>query len=302
MRCYGPAWHHSTVKDSEGKAGMVTKIDGEFTTMYDSLGRGNANVRFTYFYQYSLWGDGGYNWQNTPDLRRSDINWVDLDEYLYNNPSSVDFGKPVNLDFLPAEIDTFHKIYAVPHYILYVPQKSPTARPMGGNGDWAVFRLADTYLLRAEAYFWKGQMGEAASDLNKVRERAHALPIAASDVTIDFIFDERARELMAESPRHSELVRASFILANQNKDGYSLDGFSSKNYYYDRVIKHNKAYGSGLNLLGNEARIAPFHVLWPIPSDVILANTLGVINQNEGYVGADKNVPPLETIEVVVVD
>lgn len=75
--------------------------------------------------------------------------------------------------------------------------------------------------------------------------------------------------------------------------------FSKNNFYYDRVTKHNKAYGSGLTLLGHEARIAPYHVLWPIPSDVILANTLGVINQNEGYVGADKNIAPLETVQTV---
>jgi hypothetical protein len=38
-------------------------------------------------------------------------------------------------------------------------------------------------------------------------------------------------------------------------------------------------------------------VLWPVNSTVILANTLGVINQNKGYAGAERNVPPLETIE-----
>ncbi len=304
MRIYGPAWHHSTMKDSEGKAGMVTEIDGKFTAMYDSLGRGNANVRLTYFYQYNLWkseesAPEEYTWENTPDLRRSDINWVDLDEYLYNNPASVDYGKPIDISLLPAQVDTFHKIYAVPHYILYVPQKNPAARPMGGNGDWAVFRLADTYLLRAEAYYWKNKMGDAANDLNKVRERSNADPISASDVTIDFIFDERARELMAESPRHSELVRASYIMAKNNLNGYTLDNFSNKNYYYDVVMEHNLAYGSGLTLLGHEARMDPFHVYWPIPADVILANTLGVINQNIGYFGDDKNVPPLEKIEEV---
>ncbi len=301
MRIYGPAWHHSTIKDSEGKAGMVTKLNGKFTAEYDSLGRGNANVRLTYFYQYSIWESDGYTWKTTPDLRRSDINWVDLDEYIYNNPESVDYGKPVNLDYLPAQIDTFHKIYAVPQYILYVPQKNPDARPMGGNGDWAVFRLADTYLLRAEAYYWKGQLGDAADDINRVRARAHAPLVTAGDIDIEYILDERARELMAESPRHSELVRVSYILAERNERGYTLDGFSEKNYYYDLVKKHNPIFDPNYSprptLLGNESRMAAFHVLWPIPDDVILANTMGTINQNKGYVGAENNVPPLETIE-----
>lgn len=44
-------------------------------------------------------------------------------------------------------------------------------------------------------------------------------------------------------------------------------------------------------------RLAPHNALWPIPESVIAANTLGVINQNEGYTGSDKNQPPLETIE-----
>jgi len=43
--------------------------------------------------------------------------------------------------------------------------------------------------------------------------------------------------------------------------------------------------------------MAPFHVLWPIPESIITANTLGTINQNLGYDGAEYNVPPLETIE-----
>lgn len=56
----------------------------------------------------------------------------------------------------------------------------------------------------------------AAADLNSVRLRANAVPITAADVNLDFIFDERARELYAESIRHAEMVRASYILASLN--------------------------------------------------------------------------------------
>ena len=49
----------------------------------------------------------------------------------------------------------------------------------------------------------------------------------------NFILDERARELFAEEPRHSELLRVSYILAKLGKDGYSLNAFSEKNFYYD---------------------------------------------------------------------
>ncbi|KAA6431584.1 RagB/SusD family nutrient uptake outer membrane protein [Dyadobacter flavalbus] len=292
MRLYNPQWFQPQVLDSQGKPGMVAS-----GPMYDSLGRGNANIRLTGYYQYDIWTYKGVNWRVTPDLRRSDINWVDIDELKYNNPASVDFGKPVNTKFLAAQVDTFKHVYAIPHYIMYNPMDDPKAIPVGGNGDWYIFRLAETYLLRAEAYYWKGQFALAAADINKVRERAKALPVTAADVNIHFILDERARELFAEEPRHSELVRISYIMAKSNLGGYSLSNFSTKNFYFDRVMKYNNTYEKKIQLLGNTANMAPFHVLWPIPSLVITANTQGVINQNAGYNGAELNIAPLTTIE-----
>ncbi len=292
MRNYNPAWHQSSIKDSQGKAGMI-----QSGAEYDSLGRGNAFVRLDYFYDYTLWKYQQQTYQNTPDLRRSDINWVDINEYKYNNPASVDYGKPVNLAYLASQLDTFHCMYAIPHYIVFVPQQDPKAQAMGGNGDWYIFRLAETYLLRAEAYYWKNQLANAAADINVVRGRSRATPITAGEVNIDFILDERARELMAEEPRHSELVRISYIMAKSNLNGYNLNGFATKNFYYDRVYSHNETYAKKLPLIGIIANLSPFNVLWPIPSNVITANTKGVINQNIGYVGSDKNVTPLTEIK-----
>jgi starch-binding outer membrane protein, SusD/RagB family len=292
MRHYNSAWWNSGVRDSQGKAGMLAS-----GPMYDSLGRGNGNVRLTPYYQYGIWRTATQNWRNTTDLRRSDINWVDRHELRYNNPASVDYRKPINVDYYAARSDTFYTLYAMPHYITYVPERDPLKAPFGGNGDWYVFRLAETYLIRAEAQYWKGNLTEAANDINQVRQRAQATPVAAADVTLDYIFDESGRELFAEVPRHNELVRASYILAKLNRDGYSLANFSEKNYYFDRVMKYNLFYTAKVSYIGNTANIAPFHVLWPIPAQVITANTLGVINQNIGYVGAEKNQPPLQTIE-----
>ena len=292
MRLYNCQWFQPQVLDSQGKPGMVAS-----GPMYDSLGRGNANIRLTGYYQYDIWSYKGANWRNTTDLRRADINWVDIHELKYNNPASADFGKPISTKFLAAQVDTFKHVYAMPHYIMYNPQDDPKATPMGGNGDWYIFRLAETYLLRAEAYFWKNQLALAADDINKVRQRANALPITAGEVNIDFILHERARELFAEEPRHSELVRISYIMAKAGLNGYSLTHFSEKNYYFDRVMRYNNTYEKKIQLLGNTANMAPFHALWPIPSLVITANTKGVINQNVGYDGANRNVPPLTKIE-----
>ncbi|WP_236977213.1 RagB/SusD family nutrient uptake outer membrane protein [Membranihabitans maritimus] len=292
MRLYNPQWMQAQTRDSEGKPGMVA--DG---LQYDSLGRGNANVRLTASYQYHIWKYKDQNWRNTTDLRRADINWVDIDELRYNNPESVDYGKVVNPEYFAQQLDTFKHLYAIPHYIMYVPMDDAEARPVGGNGDWYLFRLAGTYLLRAEAYYWKNQLAEAAADINVVRSRSQALNITPDEVTIDFIFDERARELFAEEPRHSELVRVSYILAGLGEMGYSEGNFHENNYYFDRVMAYNKTYEQDITLLGNTANMAPFHVLWPIPDRIITANTLATINQNEGYDGVENNVPPLETIE-----
>ncbi|GAA5221672.1 RagB/SusD family nutrient uptake outer membrane protein [Membranihabitans marinus] len=292
LRLYNCQWMQSQVRDSEGKPGMVAA-----GPQYDSLGRGNANVRVTASYQYHIWNYKGETWRNTSDLRRADINWMDIDEFIYNNPESVDYGKPVNSDYFAQALDTFKHLYAIPYYILYHPTQDAGATPVGGNGDWYIYRLAETYLIRAEAYFWKNDLAMAAEDINAIRTRANAIPVTAAEVDIDFIFDERARELFAEEPRHSELVRASYIQAELGLNGYSEASFDTKNYYFDRVMAYNKTYEQKIELLGNEANMAPFHILWPIPDRIITANTLAVINQNKGYDGADRNVPPLETIE-----
>lgn len=292
MRHYNPSWWHQKLKDSQGQSGMV-----DSGVMYDSLGRGNPDLMITSYASYDIWKGNGTTWKNTPDKRRSDRNWIDKHEITYNNPASVDFGKPVNTQWIPNKQDSVQLIFPIPFYKTYAPQQSPTAQPMGGNGDWYIFRLAETYLLRAEAYFWKDQLSNAADDINKVRNRAQAVPISASDVTLDYIFDERARELFIESPRHAEMVRASYIFAKLNKGGYSLSNFSQNNWWYDRVIELNEMYTIKPLIDGNIPNISPYHVLWPIDNNVITANTMGVINQNIGYSGAERNLPPLEVIE-----
>ena len=53
--------------------------------------------------------------------------------------------------------------------------------------DWYVIRLAETYLLLAEAYLNKGDKASAADAINVVRARAKAPLCTAADVTIDYI-------------------------------------------------------------------------------------------------------------------
>jgi starch-binding outer membrane protein, SusD/RagB family len=284
-RTYNPAWWHSRVRDSKGAQGTVAS-----GLQYDTLFRGNGNVRATPYYLYQIW-----DFEN--DMRRKSGNWIEWYEIKYNNPNSVDFGKPVNRAYFANAIDTFQHNFSFPHYKTFIPEQDPGANKFGGNGDTYIFRLAETYLLRAEAYFWKGELTNAANDLNMVRQRAGALPITANDVDIDFIFDERARELFTESPRHGEMVRVSFIMAKLNLNGYTKENFHQKNWFHDRVMAKNLFFQINLQWGAQSYHIAPHNALWPIPEDVISSNTLGVINQNKGYFGAENNKPPLETID-----
>ena len=292
MRHYNASWWHSKVKDSQGVHGTMDR-----GLMYDTLGRGNPDIVLTPYLFYDIWEQNGYDWATTPDLRRVDINWVDKHELVYNNPASVDYLKPINAKNIVPMSDSLSLVYPFPHYKTWMPQHDPNAPPMGGHGDQYIYRLAGTYLLRAEAHYWNGDLQLAADDLNAVRTRANAPPVAAADVTIGYIFDERARELFAEAPRHAEMVRASYIMAELGRDGYSVADFSENNWWYDRMTNHNLFIQMAAEKSGMVAQVRPFHVLWPIPNDLINANTGAQINQNPGYFGAERNVAPLDAID-----
>jgi len=298
MRAYICTWWNSRVKDSRGLMGCRTRNpDGSNTAAYDTLGRGNPNVTSTPWFTYHVWTEGGYNYTNTPDLRRADCNWLDKHEFLYNEPTSPDYGKPINPNYFSNLSDTLICLFPAFWAKTYYPHEPTyTLHPMGGRSDWYVFRLAETYLIRAEAYYWKGQQGLAATDINMVRERSNALPVSAGNIDIDYIFDERARELWIEEMRKNEMVRASRIMAKLNKNGYSLENLSENNWYYDRVMSLVHWYTVG-DMGYGKFDLSPHNVYHPIYVNVITANTMGVINQNKGYVGAENNVPPLNTIE-----
>jgi hypothetical protein len=97
--------------------------------------------------------------------------------------------------------------------------------------DFPIMRLGETYLLRAEARFNNGNSGGAADDINVLRDRAFKTArqesgnanlgkVSASDIALDFILDERARELFAEENRRMTLMRTGKLIdrARLNKE------------------------------------------------------------------------------------
>ena len=113
---------------------------------------------------------------------------------------------------------------------------------------------AETYLLLAEASINLGDTQTAADAINVVRERSGASKINAGQATIDFLLDERIRELVGEELRRFTLVRTGKLL--------------------ERTKKYNTVSGPKMD---------EHHALWPIPQSIIDSNTGAEYPQNPGY-------------------
>ena len=105
--------------------------------------------------------------------------------------------------------------------------------------DWPMFRLADAYLMLAEAVVRGGSGSSAAEALqyvNAVRERAYGDAsgnIQASALTLDFLIDERARELYWEGHRRTDLVRFGLFTGENYLwpwKGREPNGIATANY------------------------------------------------------------------------
>lgn len=252
-RIAGPvAW--MTYKDPDGKEGAL----GSPQSNYNSGGQGVSLMRNTDWFLNTLWVS---DWDN--DIRNAPHNIVR--DFIYNNPNSAYFGMSSVKYPSPTWIAQNWRWYPYPSKIttpgqhpdeLYTNKDNETLRSTSGSTyrDNYMFRLAETYLLRAEAYLDKDDLISAAKDINVVRERSKANPVLSGDVTIDYILDERARELVYEEPRRITLHRTGKLV--------------------ERVRKCNTL---------NKDEIQDYHGLWPVPYSFIEANTGAVIEQNPGY-------------------
>ena len=144
----------------------------------------------------------------------------------------------------------------------WIDDTRPDRQKTQGQRDFYLMRLGEAYLLRAEARFQQGDLIGAAEDINVIRTRAAwpgkeaDMQITAADVDIDFILDERARELDGEGQRWWDLVRTGKLV--------------------ERVRLHNPQAAPN---------IQDYHIFRPIPQDQI-DRTEGGYPQNPGYPGA----------------
>src|SRR5690606_11981144 len=120
--------------------------------------------------------------------------------------------------------------------------------------DLVYLRLAETYLIKAEAELLLERYDDAANTLNIIRARSNASPISAAEVDIDFILDERSRELVMEEQRRWSLLRTGKLV--------------------ERVRKYNHNGGQ---------HIAERDTIYPLPQSVIDANITHDMEQNEGW-------------------
>ncbi len=129
---------------------------------------------------------------------------VDGRELLYTDGQNKDI----------EEVGPFNQGYAVAKYRNVDVNGNPGSDSSGDHTDidFPMFRLADAYLMYAEAVVrgGGGSMSTAVEYVNEIRQRAYgnaAGNISESDLTLDFIIDERSRELFFEGHRRTDLIR-----------------------------------------------------------------------------------------------
>src|SRR5690554_1173900 len=237
----------------------------------DSLGRGIGVNSPTNYLKYDIWK------LDPNDMRNSKHNIRRV--FYYNNPADPEYlGKEIKTQrsegklyitkddgtLTNIELDTMRQYYP---YFRKIEGPALDDDYMSGNTDkdFSRMRVAETYLLRAEAHFRNGRLDLAADDINILRARANAILISSSDITEDFILDERSRELYVEEPRLRTLIRMGRLV--------------------DRVRTYNSA-PSTPGGPSSGTTIEDFNRLWPIPQKVIDANVGAKFEQNPGYPGA----------------
>lgn len=125
------------------------------------------------------------------------------------DPRAMFYTNGQNLEI--EDIGVFEDGYAVPKFKNLTSAGDPGSNPTHCDNDYPMFRLADVYLMYAEAQLrTSGSLTIATGYINELRERAYgntSANITEGQLTLDFILDERVRELYFEGHRRMDLIR-----------------------------------------------------------------------------------------------
>lgn len=156
-------------------------------------------------------------------------------------------------------VSTFTDGYAVTKFTNVNSDGSKAQRNDVPDTDFPMFRLSDVYLMYAECAV-RGAGGAdistAVGYVNKLRTRAGATAITAANMNLDFILDERGRELFWECHRRTDLIRFGKFTGGE------------------KIWEWKGGVQAGTS---TEA----FRTLMPIPATAIQANP--TLKQNTGY-------------------
>jgi len=231
--------------------GQITKNYGPTTIMI------NGSVGSTEDNGVAL-GVGADGWGGALRLRKQFVQL--FDGSIYNNDTRntiISAGRDIEITDISNQDQG------------YILEKYSNATSTGGFGvdqtlvdtDFPLFRLADVYLMYAEAHL-RGGTGANPADLtsyiNALRTRANNPQnnLTISDIDLDFIIDERARELHWEAHRRQDLIRFGRFTGGS----------------YNWAWKGNGTNGIAL----------PAHLnLYPIPAASLASNPS--LTQNVGY-------------------
>lgn len=136
---------------------------------------------------------------------------------------------------------------------------TPSSTGPVSTRDIILSRLGETYLVAAEAYLKAGNPGTGLDRLNEVRRRAGVANATAAQFNIDYILDERARELLGEYKRWFDLKRTGTLVARASAHNYKI---------------------KEANFVGVDGKLK---ILRPIPQTVLDLNQNKDFPQNPGY-------------------
>ncbi len=136
---------------------------------------------------------------------------------------------------------------------------TPSSTGPVSTRDIIVSRLGETYLIAAEAYLKAGQPSIGLDRLNEVRRRAGVVNATAGQFNIDYILDERGRELLGEYKRWFDLKRTGTLVARASAHNYKI---------------------KAANFVGIDGQLK---ILRPIPQTVLDLNQNKDFPQNPGY-------------------